>query len=50
MKVLKRLRRSLSRTVRLYRIYKWRKMKERLAFEAWYNNEYSHSGVNIIAD
>jgi hypothetical protein len=50
MSIFKHLLKSINRTNRIYKIYRWRKQKERIAFEAWFNEEQvvmnQHASIN----
>lgn len=39
MSIFKHLLKSIDRTYRIYKIYRWKKQKQRIAFEAWFNEE-----------
>jgi hypothetical protein len=50
MSIFKHLLKSIDRTNRIYKVYRWKKQKEQIAFYAWFNEEQvvvnQHASIN----
>lgn len=44
MKILLKVRNSVQRSIRIFKVVRWKRRKARMAYEAWINEEYVHVG------